>query len=637
VVEIYIYGPLLLLLLLHLLHLLLGVEVDTPSLYNLMDRQGNLHQRMADPNPYRKYNISIEAPRFKCKELRVTDLISPEFDDVEERVTLLEDDVNTLQTKTHNITASAGDTTITGNTNVTMNFNVDPSVAPYYVRYDSSLKCLGIGWTPYANFGLVVAKSIFTNSTMQSTDVVVNTSLIKTDSLNSRVGINKLVPLYTLDVDGNTNISTGSTYKINEVDVLTSTGLGTGVLSSSLTSLGQQTSGVDVATGQGYNVNGASVLTSSTLGSSVVNSSLTSIGRQTLGLDISTGQGYKVNGVEVLNATTLGSGVTGSSLTSLGIQTLGVDINAGQAYKIDGSNILTTTTLGTSVINSSLKSIDKQTLGVDIDAGQAYKVDGTSVLDSTTLGSNVVNSSLTSVGRQTLGMDIATGQAYKINNVNTLTATALGSAVVDSSLTSVGPLTSLAVNGDVTIDTDVLKVNTTTNRVGINNATPSYALDVTGDINTTGRYKRNGKTAGYALCYLYDGVIASTGTILTWTPISILNITQPTTGIFGLPHSGVYKFEVILNLNTTIPSSMYVTLWAGTTSSLADQIVIMSHDNGASSGGSTATTYTYTFMYPTMGFSERLFVKFVATPNINVTLQSGGSPYWSRVNMYELV
>lgn len=65
-----------------------------------------------------------------------------------------------------------------------------------------------------------------------------------------------------------------------------------------------------------------------------------------------------------------------------------------------------------------------------------------------------------------------------------LTGTTLASNVVSSSLTSVGTLGSLAVTGDLTVDTIVLKVDTTNNRVGIN-CTPQYALDVLGALSVT--------------------------------------------------------------------------------------------------------------------------------------------------------
>ena len=46
------------------------------------------------------------------------------------------------------------------------------------------------------------------------------------------------------------------------------------------------------------------------------------------------------------------------------------------------------------------------------------------------------------------------------------------------------------------IDSDVLTVDTSNNRVGINDSTPSYALDVTGDINATGDLRIGGTAIG---------------------------------------------------------------------------------------------------------------------------------------------
>jgi len=50
----------------------------------------------------------------------------------------------------------------------------------------------------------------------------------------------------------------------------------------------------------------------------------------------------------------------------------------------------------------------------------------------------------------------------------------------------------LNVGGDLKVDTSVLVVNSTTNRVGINKATPGYTLDVDGDINFTGTFREDG-------------------------------------------------------------------------------------------------------------------------------------------------
>ena len=47
-----------------------------------------------------------------------------------------------------------------------------------------------------------------------------------------------------------------------------------------------------------------------------------------------------------------------------------------------------------------------------------------------------------------------------------------------NNVTSIGTLTSLTVSGDVTIDTNTLKVDSTNNRVGIGNASPDVSLDI---------------------------------------------------------------------------------------------------------------------------------------------------------------
>lgn len=66
----------------------------------------------------------------------------------------------------------------------------------------------------------------------------------------------------------------------------------------------------------------------------------------------------------------------------------------------------------------------------------------------------------------------------------------LGPRVVSSSLTSVGTLSSLAVNGDCTLGN--VKINNSTQKMGINVTNPQFSLDIVGDCNITGAYKLNG-------------------------------------------------------------------------------------------------------------------------------------------------
>ena len=60
----------------------------------------------------------------------------------------------------------------------------------------------------------------------------------------------------------------------------------------------------------------------------------------------------------------------------------------------------------------------------------------------------------------------------------TLTGDTLSVDAAQTQITSVGTLGSLTVSGDVTVDTNTLKVDSTNNRVGILNATPDVSLDI---------------------------------------------------------------------------------------------------------------------------------------------------------------
>jgi hypothetical protein len=55
-----------------------------------------------------------------------------------------------------------------------------------------------------------------------------------------------------------------------------------------------------------------------------------------------------------------------------------------------------------------------------------------------------------------------------------------------TNITSIGTLSSLSVSGDLIVDTNTMKVDTTNNRVGIGTTTPTKKLDVNGTIKATG-------------------------------------------------------------------------------------------------------------------------------------------------------
>ncbi len=66
-------------------------------------------------------------------------------------------------------------------------------------------------------------------------------------------------------------------------------------------------------------------------------------------------------------------------------------------------------------------------------------------------------------------------------NASTATSAATVSQAAQSTITSVGTLTSLTVSGDLTVDTNTLKVDSTNNKVGIGTNVPKKNLVVAGD------------------------------------------------------------------------------------------------------------------------------------------------------------
>ena len=169
------------------------------------------------------------------------------------------------------------------------------------------------------------------------------------------------------------------------------------------------TGGLDLVTGDAYEINNTSVLNATTLGSGVVTSSLTTVGALDSG-SITSGFGDIDNGTS--NITTGGIiaiDVDGTAEGAAGSLTLGAGGDAGIFF--DGTDlVIITNGAGASgvIIDSEDDTVEIKgsgtlqatfdTGGLDLVTGDAYEINNTSVLNATTLGSGVVTSSLTTVG-----------------------------------------------------------------------------------------------------------------------------------------------------------------------------------------------------------------------------------------------
>lgn len=132
---------------------------------------------------------------------------------------------------------------------------------------------------------------------------------------------------------------------------------------------------------------------------------------------------------------------------------------------------------------------------VNIASGKEFQIAGTSVLNATTLGSGVTASSLTSVGTITTGTwnGTAIDAAYLDSTVVTTgdTGTVTSTMISDGTIVDADINASAAIAGtkidadfgaqDLTVDTNVLHVDATNDRVGIGTTSPSDLLHISDD------------------------------------------------------------------------------------------------------------------------------------------------------------
>ena len=275
----------------------------------------------------------------------------------------------------------------------------------------------------------------------------------------------------SITTTGAVNISGGlavSTINKNDSSITindTGTGSNVSIVIDGVTEHTIDANGVNLASGDRYAINGASVLNSTTLGSSVVASSLTSVGQLT---------GLTVNGTIVattLNAGTIGN--TGATLTgtlSTAAQTNITSVGTLTGLRVNSSGIQSDGTIITSTLNAATIGNTGSTLTGTLSTATQNSVTtmtgltslGTAGVTTTAAGNFVITGCLTVNGTTTTinntiqetteyvqTIDATTVRAVTLGNTGaTLTGTL--STASQTNITAVGTLTAGAIGSGFT-------------------------------------------------------------------------------------------------------------------------------------------------------------------------------------------
>jgi len=299
-------------------------------------------------------------------------------------------------------------------------------------------------------------------------DLTVGGTSLVVDVSESNVGVNTSTPLRTLDVNGDARVQ-------STTDTATKTG-------GALVVLG----GLGVAS----NIHATNVYASSHVG---VGTNSASAPVHVMATD--------AGGIFVKNTVDTGAKDARIALevagTLSGDPVISWNVPGGEAFSVGIDNSLNdtfnianhATNVGTNV-RVAVTPAGKVGIGVTSPAANLHVVGNVYVSSNLTVDESTfhVDSVANRVGILTKNPAFAL-DVHGSANVGTLVTTNLYGTLVGSNAAAVS---SLNVGGDLNVDTSVLVVNSTTNRVGINKAVPAYTLDVDGDINFTGTFREDG-------------------------------------------------------------------------------------------------------------------------------------------------
>ena len=253
---------------------------------------------------------------------------------------------------------------------------------------------------------------------------------------DGNVGIGTISPSYKLDIVGDTNISTGSVYRIDGTSVLSTTTLGSSVITSSLTTVGAITSGTWNAT----------VITGQYGGTGVNNSGKTI----TLGGNLTTSGAFNVTLIAT-NNTSITLPVSGTLLTNTS-RTIALtgDVTGSITSDLTGNISIATTIQSTTIpagSNWNGNPIEVLYGGTGNSTGNAVSATTLQTSRNFSLTGNVTATAVGFNGSGNVTLTTVIGAAVVTNDM--LAGSIANNKLVNSSITING--TSVSLGGSITV------------------------------------------------------------------------------------------------------------------------------------------------------------------------------------------